>query len=465
MKNILNLSVLVLIGAFIFLVASCSNATKNPEKETSSAKDTIESVVQPIDKTIKSVIYEVNIRQYTPEGTFKAFESHIPRLKAMNVDILWLMPIFPISEKNRKGSMGSYYAVADYKAVNPEFGTEEDLRNLIQTAHDNDMAVILDWVANHTGWDNPWITEHPEWYTKDSTDSIIVPEGTDWSDVADLNYDNQEMQTAMIDALQYWVTDFDVDGYRCDVAGMVPTDFWNDLREELNKLKPIFMLAEAEQLDLHEKAFDMGYAWNLHHVFNQIASGEKNADSLRLYFEKAEKEYPTAVYRMAFTSNHDENSWNGTVFERMPNSYEAFAALTYVIPGMPLIYSGQEAGLNKQLEFFEKDTIDWKEHEMAQLYTKLGKLKHENQALWNGVHGGEMTFIKTDKTTEIFAFTRQADENGNSITAIFNLSDKEVEFELKDAAKEYTNALTGETFTISSNKKISLNAWEYLILF
>ena len=292
-------SILYLL-VFGFIFGSCGNQNGNgSNNEQDSLKLTIHKFPE---RTNASNIYEVNIRQYTPEGTLKAFEAHIPRLKETGIDILWLMPIFPISEKNRKGTMGSYYAVANYTEVNPEFGTKEDLKSVIKTAHDNGMLLILDWVANHTGWDNPWITEHPEWYTKDSTGDITHTVGTDWTDVADLNYDNKDMREAMKDALKYWVQEFDVDGYRCDVAGMVPVDFWNNVRAELDSIKPVFMLAEAEQLDLHEKAFDMGYAWHFHHIMNQIAAGKQNADSLRSYFEHATEEYPQRIYRMSFTS-------------------------------------------------------------------------------------------------------------------------------------------------------------------
>ncbi len=456
-KSILYLLILALI------FSSCNSQTNEDNKN--AKKDSTElTVYQYPERTKKSNIYEVNIRQYTPEGTFKAFEKHIPRLKKMGVDILWLMPIFPISEKNRKGSKGSYYAVANYKEVNPEFGTKNDLQSIIKLAHKNNMLVILDWVANHTGWDNPWITEHPDWYTQDSLGNIVCTVGTDWTDVADLNYDNKNMRTAMIDALKYWVQDFDVDGFRCDVAGMVPTDFWNDARAELDKIKPVFMLAEAEQLDLHDKAFDMGYAWNLHHIMNEIAKGKKNAKDLRNYFEKAQKEYPQKVYRMAFTSNHDENSWNGTEYERMPKSYKTFAAMTFTIPGMPLIYSGQEASLNKRLKFFEKDTIDWSNLEMQDFYTKLIKLKNENSALWNGEAGSPAYFINTSNPEQIFTFKRKKDNN--TILVIMNLSNKDAKFHYmeKDFERTYTEYFTGEEIKIKPQKTYNLKPWEFMIL-
>ena len=440
----------ILIIALIF--SSCNSQTND--------KLTINKYPE---RTDKSNIYEVNIRQYTPEGTIKAFEKHLPRLKKTGVDILWLMPIFPISQKNRKGSLGSYYAVANYKKLNPEFGTEDDLHQLIETAHKDSMLVILDWVANHTGWDNSWITEHPDWYTHDSTGQII-PSVPDWTDVADLNYDNKDMRNEMVNSMKYWLTDFDVDGFRCDVAMMVPTDFWDSARIELDKVKPVFMLSEAEQPDLIKTAFDMNYAWNFHHIMNEIAKGKQNADSLRKYFENDPKTYPPKVYRMAFTSNHDENSWNGTVSERMPNSYKTFAALTFVAPGMPLIYSGQEAGLNKRLRFFDKDTIDWSHLEMQDFYAKLIKLKNENKALWNGKAGSPAYFINTSNPEQILTFKRIKDNN--TILVIMNLSDKEATFNYleKDFERTFTEYFTGKEMQIKPHENYSLKPWEYQIL-
>ncbi len=457
MKNLIFISFTV----FSILFFSCTDETET-NKQTDN--DTLKLTVNKFpERTKKSNIYEVNIRQYTPKGTIKAFEKHIPRLKKTGVDILWLMPIFPISEKNRKGTLGSYYAVANYKKVNPEFGTNEDLHHLIKTAHKDSMLVILDWVANHTGWDNPWITEHPDWYTHDSIGNIVSPV-PDWTDVADLNYNNKAMRNEMVNSMKYWLTDFDVDGFRCDVAMMVPTDFWDSARVELDKVKPVFMLAEAEQPDLMKKAFDMNYAWNLYHIMNEIAKGKQNADSLRKYFENDPKTYPQKVYRMAFTSNHDENSWNGTVYERMPHSYKTFAALTFVAPGMPLIYSGQEACLNKRLRFFDKDTIDWSNLEMQDFYAKLIKLKNENPALWNGKAGSPAYFINTSNPEQILSFKRI--KNDNTILVIMNLSDKKAKFHYteKDFERTFKNYFTGEKVIIKPQENYNLKPWEFKIL-
>ncbi len=418
-----------------------------------------ESVVKHPEWSYNSTIYEVNIRQYTEEGTFEAFEDHLPRLKELGVKILWLMPIHPVGEKNRKGTLGSYYAVKDYKDVNPEFGSFEDFKHLVDKIHDMDMYVIIDWVANHTSWDNVWVSEHPDFYTKDSLGNFTPPVA-DWSDVIDLNYDNMEMQAAMLDAMKFWVDEYNIDGYRCDVAGMVPVDFWIKVRTELDEIKPVFMLAEAWEPELH-KAFDMTYDWDMHHLMNDIAQGKKNVNDLKTRLEKEKEIYPKSGFLMQFTSNHDENSWNGTVKERLGDAAETFAALTFVIPGMPLIYSGQEAGLDKRLQFFEKDPIVWKESKFTDLYSTLIDLKKNNKALWNGEEEGNYQTVSISSSNEnnssVFAIEREKD--GDKILAIFNLS-KETLNQIKfDADDDYKDIFTNE----SVNETLELKPWEFKI--
>jgi cyclomaltodextrinase / maltogenic alpha-amylase / neopullulanase len=275
-------------------------------------------------------IYEVNIRQYTKSGTFKDFEKHLPELKEMGVGILWLMPINPIGEKNRKGTLGSYYSVKDYLAVNPEFGTMEDFKNLVKKIHSLGMHVIIDWVANHTSWDNNLTIEHPDFYKKDSTGNFISPV-KDWTDAIALNYNNKELWGYMINALKFWVGKCGVDGFRCDVADMVPTPFWNKARKELNKIKPVFMLAEAEKPELQVKAFDMTYSWDVYKLMNNIAQGKESPSAFNSYFKTESERFSANDFRMRFTTNHDENSWNGTEFERLGDAASTFAAFTFVI--------------------------------------------------------------------------------------------------------------------------------------
>lgn len=396
----------------ILFISACSNKNqelKKPDSETSNG------FTHP-EWSKKSTIYEVNVRQFTKEGTFKAFDKHFERLNKMGVDILWFMPVHPIGEKNRKGEMGSYYSVNDYRAINPSFGTMEDFKNTVKKAHSLGMHVIIDWVANHSAWDNQWTVEHPEWYKKDSIGGFVSP--YDWTDVIALDFENKDLWDGMIDAMKFWLEETDIDGFRCDVAGMVKVEFWNKAKEELDKIKPVFMLAEAEEPVHHEKAFDMSYGWEFHHIMNKIAQEEMNITDIDKYFAKQDTMFPADAYRMHFTSNHDENSWNGTEYERLGDATETFAVISATIPGMLLIYSGQEAALDKRLEFFEKDEISWEELKLEKLYTSLIELKEANRALWNGQYGGNYKKVKSDNEQNIYVFSREKDNN--SVIVITN---------------------------------------------
>jgi glycosidase len=412
-----------------------------------------------------STIYEVNVRQFTPEGTFKAFQKHLPRLKTMGVDILWLMPIHPIGEKNRKGGLGSYYAVKDYKAVNPEFGNLQDFKELVNEAHKLGMRLIIDWVANHTSPDNVWVDQcHQNWYTLDSAGYLQPTIGTDWWDVADLNYNNPEMRIEMIESMKFWLKEANIDGFRCDVADWVPTDFWNTARKELDKVKPVFMLAEAENPEHHVEAFDMSYGWEFHHIMNQIAKGEKNATAIHEYLDK-EIRFPKEAYRMHFTSNHDENSWNGTEMERMGNARFAFAVLSATFNGMPLVYNGQETSLDKRLRFFDKDTINWKKMDQVNFYTKLLQLNLANEALWNGVYGGEIKVFSDKNNPSIFAFSRE--KNGKKVLCVFNLSKTKQNFEYNSdlAVGQYIDLFSGKKVSIKSKGTMKLEPWAYKVYY
>lgn len=292
---------------------------------------------------VKSTIYEVNVRQYSTAGDFKSVTKSLPRLKRLGVSILWLMPIHPISKVKRKGTLGSPYSVADYKGINPEFGSAEDFQALIDEAHRLGMKVIIDWVANHSGWDNPWLANE-SWYHRDLNGKIISP-NNDWTDVAWLDYENPQMRAAMIDAMKYWVTEFDIDGFRADVAGLVPVTFWESANTELQTIKPLFMLAEEQgTTDMLNKAFIANYNWELKDRINALATGLTIPVSLLKYVNKLPSTYPTGAIPMNFITNHDENSWNGSEYRRLGAAVPAMAALTFTLPGIPLIYSGQEVG-------------------------------------------------------------------------------------------------------------------------
>ncbi|HBF88933.1 MAG TPA: alpha-amylase [Bacteroidales bacterium] len=452
---------IIKLGIVLFVIVAIFGACNNSQTVQNEQQSDSTQLVHP-KWSYNATIYEVNVRQFTEAGTFKAFEEHLPRLKAMGVDIIWIMPIHPIGEKERKGSLGSYYSVKDYKGVNPEFGTMEDFKQLVNKIHELGMYVILDWVANHTAWDNAWVSEHPEWYTKDSLGKMVSP--FDWTDVADLNYDEKGLHEAMIDALKFWITDANIDGYRCDVAELVPVEFWNEARTELDKIKPVFMLAEADKADLQTKAFDMTYGWEFHFIMNDVAQGKKKIKDINEYFEREKTKYKADDFRMQFTSNHDENSWKGTEFTRLGGGYKTFAVMAATIPGMPLIYNGQEAEMDKMLRFFEKDTIFWDKKPLEQFYTKLMTLKHNNKALWNGERGGEMKLISNSADSVVYSFARVKDEN--SVLVFLNLSatPTKVSFKTNDFKGEYTDLFTDAKTNILDQLEISLTPWEYKVL-
>lgn len=410
-----------------------------------------------------ATIYEVNIRQYTPEGTFRAFETHLPRLQQMGVSILWLMPIHPIGALQRKGTLGSYYSVRDYRGINPEFGNADDFRRLVEQAHASGMKVILDWVGNHCAWDNALISEHPDWFTHDSLGNMQPPIA-DWADVVDLNYDHPGLRSYMIESMQYWMREFAVDGFRCDVTGMVPLDFWSTARAELNKIRPVFLLAEDENPDCHRSAFDMTYSWSLHHLLRDIAHGTRDMLAVDTLLAAERKHYPASAIRMRFTDNHDENSWNKSVFERMGDGAAAFAVLTATLPGMPLVYSGQEAALNRSLQFFDKDSIDWSALPYADLYTKLLHLKREHPALHSSELDAGMTRLTSAPAVPLYAFVREA--NGRRVLVFLNLSAHPLNttLDLSPFRGDYDDVLSNTSATVRATYSVVLPSWGYRVL-
>ena len=389
----------------------------------------------PPEWTRDAVVYEVNVRQFTPEGTFQALTGHLRRLDNLGVDILWLMPVQPIGKDRRKGSLGSYYSIADYTAINPEHGTAADFRAFVDSAHALGMKVILDWVANHSAFDHPWTTEHRDWYVSRADGTISNArdnEGreTDWTDVAELNYDSPELRQAMIDEMRWWVDSMGLDGFRADVALGVPADFWAEAARQLTAVRPdLFLLAEAESPESHE-VFHATYGWELHHLLNEIAQGKKGTGELDAYFARQEARYPPDAMRMYFTSNHDENSWQGTEFERMgKNDIPAFVLSATVKQSLPLLYSGQEVSNGKRLRFFEKDTIDWSGPSRRDFYRGLFDLKEREAALWNGAWGGDQKKLETGAGDRVYAFTRTRGESTVLVAVNFGDSAAVVRYE------------------------------------
>ena len=447
----------VLFIVALIILASCKTETK----EVKTNENNLDSIAPISDESLENaVIYEANIRQYSPEGTFAKFTEDIPKLKELGVKIIWVMPIYPISTTKSKGSLGSYYAISDYTKVNPEFGNLDDVKNLVDTAHKNGMYVILDWVANHTGWDHVWLKNHPEYYTKNEEGEITHTVGTDWTDVADLNYDNLEMRAEMLEDMKYWLKEVNVDGFRCDVAGMVPVEFWENTVVELKKVKPVFMLAEGWNPNLLENAFDMGYSWDTHHRMNAIAQGNETVRNWDERMSQIDTLYQKDDILMNFVTNHDENSWNGTIKERMGDASEVMLALSYCAPGMPLIYSGQEYDMNKRLLFFEKDTIPKTKGKVWPLLVKLGELKNNNKALNGGKNAASYTRIPSSDHKNILIFSRE--KEGNKVTFMANLSNKEVTFTSENEG-ESIDFFSNEKFVFSKEKPLIFKAWEYKI--
>ncbi|TIX51722.1 alpha-amylase family glycosyl hydrolase [Alteraurantiacibacter aquimixticola] len=417
--------------------------------------------------TRDAVLYQINTRQFTPEGTFAAAERELPRLKELGVDILWLMPIHPIGAVNRKGTLGSPYSVQDYYAVNPEFGSEEDLRSFIDAAHEQGFHVILDLVANHTAWDNQLATDHPDWYEKTWDGQFRPTPWWDWSDIIDLDWSQPGVRKHVGEAMEMWVRDYGVDGFRADVAGYVPVDFWETMRARLDTIRPVFMLGEVQQSSYHRAAFDATYGWDWHHTSKRIAAGAADATGLFGYYAEHESLWPREAMRLTYIENHDSNAWEGTIYENYGPALDAMTALAFTHQGLPMVHNGQETCNAKRLEFFEKDPIDWSQGEgcaYGQLLADLIAFRDANPALANGKWGAIMSQVVNDKPQQLFGWVRQQD--GNKVLGLFNLSGKPVEATLADglAAGAYTEFQTGGEVTIAAGDTVSLPAWGYRLL-
>lgn len=460
MKKLLSLALTSAFTATLML--SCGN--KKEAQESKVERDsTFTSLDQP-EWSRNAVIYEVNWRQFSDEGNIEGVTKQLGRLKDLGVDILWMMPVSPISEDGRKGELGSYYAVKDYTALNPELGTMEQFKDFVNKAHQLGMKVIIDWVPNHSGRDNAWVTEHPDWYMRDENGEMFGP--YDWTDVYKFDYSIPEMRKGMIDAMKFWLTEVDIDGFRCDVAGEVPTDFWEEARPQLDAARPegVFMLAEASKPELNKNAFNMSYNWPMKDVFNAIAQtvgyntrkpadGSEERDygiaypaAIDSLLALQEIQYPTDSYLMNMITNHDLNSWEGTEFERLGDLNRAFAVLSYTLPGMPLIYTGQETGMNRAFEFFVKDNPpQWEpRNEYFTLYQKLNHLKHTQSALDAGVKGAALNKIAASNPS-VYAFERKNDNS--DVVVVTNLGNTAAEIDLTDAPQlneeEWIDYFTG----------------------
>ena len=476
---------IAMILAALMLLAGCQSVpedvyTTSPTETVSISPVTEATETEPVELRYQvewakdAVIYEVNVRQYTEEGTFAAFSEHLQTLKDMGINTLWFMPIHPISETKRSGTLGSYYSITDYREVNPEFGTKEDFKALVDQAHEMGFKVMMDWVANHTGWDCAWITEHPDWYTKGATGEITDPVGMGWPDVADLNYDNMDMRAEMISCMKYWVEEFDIDGFRCDYATGVPTDFWEAARAEIETVKPVLMLAEdSTNRSLLNYAFDLNYNWELYDALRYIVIGNKKANVVKYHIPD---DYPDGTYRLNFLDNHDKNSWERTIMEAFgKEALPAMFSLIYTIPGTPLIYTGNEIGLDHNIAFMEKDAIDWESSDVSyrELLAELAAIRSNNPALYSGNYGGAIEYVDLGEKS-VLAFTREVD--GNTVKCLFNLYKKESTVDaslLFDGTEtvllhgQGANVLNMTDYSITEDNldgEMTLQPWEFWII-
>lgn len=445
---------LILIPAIAALLVSCK--TLKPTEKT--------AMEQPQDWKRTTNIYEVNVRQYTQEGTFAAFEKELPRLKKMGVETLWFMPITPIAQLNKKGTLGSQYAAYDYTTINPEFGTLDNFKHLVDEAHKMGFKVIIDWVANHTGWDHVWTKSHPEWYLKDADGSFHKASGMD--DIIELDYSNKEMRLAMIDAMKYWVKETNIDGFRCDLASWVEVDFWQQARPEVEKLKPMFFLGEFDELEAPEygKVFDASYSWKWMHLSKDFYQKHLPLSDLKNLLEQYSKIGDNSM-RAWFTSNHDENSWNGTEYEKYGDLAPALAVFSATWNGVPLLYNGQELPMkSKRLEFFEKDPIPWNgKYELEDFYKTLFALKSENPALRGGDPAVTTFWVNTTSNDKILAYLRK---NGDrEVLVLINTTKDPVNFKLEDdnSVGSFKNVFSKSKTEFTKGSDVSLPAFGYLV--
>ncbi|GAA6185103.1 alpha-amylase family glycosyl hydrolase [Aliiglaciecola sp. NS0011-25] len=410
-----------------------------------------------------AIIYQINTRQFTSVGTFNAAQSHFPRLKSLGVDILWIMPIHPIGVKNRKGTLGSPYAVQDYYGVNPEFGDLSAFQDFVKTAHSFGFKVIIDWVCNHSAWDNHLVEDHPKWYARDYKGDFTPTPWWDWNDVIDFDYQSIELREYIAKAMRYWVEVADIDGFRCDVAGFIPNDFWAAVRADLETIKPIFMLAEWESKDLHQNAFDMTYAWSWNEIMHGITCNGLPISKLFKYYSWNEKSYPAEAHRMTFVSNHDKNAWDGTQQEQFQDGLEAAIVLSVIGEGMPLIHNGQEAGETKRLAFFERDPIHWQEHHIGDLYQRLIQLKKSHSALHNAQWGARMIHVANSEPERIFSFVR-TDKN-SKIFVVLNLSSHSLQVNFTGSLflGEYDSFFENKSLVFKQYSELTIAPWGYQI--
>src|SRR6266404_3612943 len=415
-KPITELSKILFLGiVFLFASNSYRSAAQQP------ARDVAKESARPARDWVRDgVIYEIYPRAFSAEGNFRGITAQLDRLKNLGVTILWLMPIHPIGQEKKKGTIGSPYAVRDYYGINPDYGSKDDLKRLIGEAHKRRMKVIIDIVANHTSWDSVMM-KWPEFYRHGAAGKITYPH--DWFDVAQLNYDNPKLREYMTEMLKFWIREFDLDGFRCDVAGDVPTDFWEKARGELDKIKPdIFMLAEAHKPDLEVKAFEADYSWPLHSTLTDVLQGRSRASDLRAAWEDEVKEWPRGALHMRFLDNHDERRALARFGE--PGALAA-SALMFTLDGAPLLYNGMEVGDTTESgapALFEKLPVFWpiaeRRPEFPRFYKQIIELRKSSTAL----RRGSLEWLRTSDESRVLSFVRRS--TGEDVLVAINLSNR-----------------------------------------
>lgn len=444
----------------LFVVACCARADFKPEAlQVCQGRPALGLP----DWVRGETIYEINVRQYSEAGTFAAVEADLARIRDLGVGVLWFMPVHPIGAVNRKGPLGSYYAISDYRGINPEFGSEADFVRLVKAAQALGLRVIMDWVGNHTAWDHPWTQSHPEYYARNEAGEFVPPYGFDWTDVIQLDYENPALWDAVIADMLYWVETAGIDGYRCDYATGVPTPFWNEAGRRLRAAKSDFYLLSEAEVPQHQlAAFNSSYSFGMMHVINRVAAAAHGVSHLDDELARTAVRFPAGASMIYYTSNHDENSWQGTVYERLGGGVETFAVLTFMFDGVPLIYNGQEAGLAKRLEFFERDPIAWRPHPLAGFYRTLCNLRRANPALHTG---SAFHRVATTANESIYAVLRD-DGAGARVLALLNLTNQAVTFDAADPqfAGTWSDAFGGATHQLDHRISLALPAWGYLVL-
>lgn len=447
----------LLIGA-----TACNTAESDKVVKTNTIPPATTNTVQHPDWAKDMIMYEVNVRNYSEEGSFKEFEKHLPRIKELGVNTLWFMPIHPIAEEKIKGSLGSYFAIKDYETTNPRMGTMEDFKSLVDKAHQMGMKVLVEWVANHAGWDSKIALTHPDWVTQDDKGNFIPPV-PDWSDVIELNYDNKELWNYMQEEIIRWVKETDVDGFRYDVAGMMPAAFYEELKVKLDAVKPLFVFTDGKEVSLMDKALNMVYTYEILEVMSAVAKGEKSVSAISDLLAKEDSVYYDNAYKFYFTSGHSSNAFEGTVFEKLGAAAATCIVLTSTLHGIPMIYSGQESGLDKRLSFYEKDLIEWKEHEFTDLYKKLFTLKKHHPALWAGKKGGKVQQIPIANNEKVFAYSRT--KGDDKVLIYLNFSNEPQSFSAQTESGTYQELFTENQVQLTPNQAIELAPWGYQVLF